>query len=201
MTPWWPRTARSTTTPGAYGALRIHADLRGCGHHVNRKRVAQLMREHGIVAPAQEEEATVPDPAAPPAPDLLQRDCTASRRCCELEDHHRTRRLSIVYPLMRLSSCVAAGKSPVGAMRPPTGSMHRQGMRAEGIVPIAALPHLGGAIKLDQGHLSDRDTSSQTGVSGQRPLGGVSLVSDRKYLRQQGLPVTRISRGGPASTA
>jgi hypothetical protein len=34
---------------GNYGALRIHAELRGFGHTVNRKRVARLMRKHNIV--------------------------------------------------------------------------------------------------------------------------------------------------------
>ena len=34
---------------GNYGALRIHAELRGFGHTVNRKRVAELMRKHHIV--------------------------------------------------------------------------------------------------------------------------------------------------------
>jgi putative transposase len=35
-----------------YGAPRIHAELRGEGHTVSRKRVARLMRRHGIRARA-----------------------------------------------------------------------------------------------------------------------------------------------------
>ncbi|MFI8281292.1 IS3 family transposase [Streptomyces sp. NPDC085929] len=34
---------------GNYDALRVHAELRGFGHTVNRKRVARLMRKHDIV--------------------------------------------------------------------------------------------------------------------------------------------------------
>ncbi|MCX4677410.1 IS3 family transposase [Streptomyces sp. NBC_01433] len=34
---------------GSYGALRVRAELRGFGHTVNRKRVARLMRKHGII--------------------------------------------------------------------------------------------------------------------------------------------------------
>jgi transposase InsO family protein len=63
-----------------YGALRIHAELRGFGHTVNRKRVARLMRKHGIVGRhlRRKKRTTVPDPVAPPAPDLLRRDFTAA---------------------------------------------------------------------------------------------------------------------------
>jgi hypothetical protein len=64
-----------------YGALRVHADLQGFGHHVNRKRVARLMREHGIIGRhlRRKKRTTVPDPLAPPVEDLVQRDFTASR--------------------------------------------------------------------------------------------------------------------------
>ncbi|MFJ1931728.1 IS3 family transposase [Kitasatospora sp. NPDC088160] len=64
-----------------YGVLRVHADLQGSGHHVNRKRVARLMREHGIIGRhlRRRKRTTLPDPVAPPVPDLVQRDFTASR--------------------------------------------------------------------------------------------------------------------------
>lgn len=64
-----------------YGALRVHAELRGFGHTVNRKRVARLMRENGIAGRhlRRKKRTTVPDPVAPPAPDLVQRDFTARR--------------------------------------------------------------------------------------------------------------------------
>ncbi|MER5347482.1 IS3 family transposase [Streptomyces mirabilis] len=54
-----------------YGALRVHAEVRGFGHTVNRKRVARLMRENGIVGRhlRGKKRTTVPDPVAPPAPD------------------------------------------------------------------------------------------------------------------------------------
>lgn len=62
-----------------YGALRVHAELRGFGHTVNRKRVARLMRKHGIVGRhlRKKKRTTVPDRLSPPAPDLVQRDFTA----------------------------------------------------------------------------------------------------------------------------
>jgi len=64
----------------AYGAPRVHAELRGFGHTVNRKRVTRLMREHGIVGLhlRRRKRTTVPDPVAPPAPDLVGRDFTAA---------------------------------------------------------------------------------------------------------------------------
>ncbi|WP_406011805.1 IS3 family transposase [Streptomyces sp. NBC_00984] len=34
---------------GNYGALRVHAELRGFGHTVNHKRVARPISKHGIV--------------------------------------------------------------------------------------------------------------------------------------------------------
>lgn len=68
----------------AYGAPRVTADLgarreaAGRGP-VNRKRVARLMREAGIEGRHQRrrKRTTVPDPKAPPAPDLVERDFTA----------------------------------------------------------------------------------------------------------------------------
>ncbi|MFB6842118.1 IS3 family transposase [Streptomyces sp. NPDC056361] len=62
-----------------YGALRVYAELRAFGHTVNRKRVARLMRKHGIAGRhlRRKKRTTVPDPVAPPVPDLLQRDFTA----------------------------------------------------------------------------------------------------------------------------
>ncbi|MFE4335968.1 IS3 family transposase [Streptomyces sp. NPDC056831] len=59
---------------GNYGALRVHAELRGLGHTVNRKRVARLMRKHGIVG---RHLRTIPDRLAPPVADLVQQDFTA----------------------------------------------------------------------------------------------------------------------------
>lgn len=70
-----------TESGETYGVLRVHADLQGLGHHVNRKRVARLMRENGVVGRhlRRKRRTTVPDPLAPPVPDLLERDFTASR--------------------------------------------------------------------------------------------------------------------------
>ncbi|WP_330434331.1 IS3 family transposase [Streptomyces sp. NBC_00825] len=63
-----------------YGALRVHAELRGFGHTVNRKRVARLMRKHDIVGChlRKKKRTTIPDRLAPPAPDLVRRDFTAA---------------------------------------------------------------------------------------------------------------------------
>jgi transposase InsO family protein len=64
---------------GNYGALGVHAELRGFGHTVNRKRVARLMRKHGIVGRhlSKKKRTTVPDRLAPPVADLVQRDFSA----------------------------------------------------------------------------------------------------------------------------
>ncbi|GGX29475.1 transposase [Streptomyces chryseus] len=64
---------------GNYGALRVHAELRGFGHTVNRKRVARLMRKHGIIGRhlRKKKRTTIPDRLAPPVADLVQRDFTA----------------------------------------------------------------------------------------------------------------------------
>ncbi|MFJ2136689.1 IS3 family transposase [Streptomyces sp. NPDC087845] len=64
---------------GHYGALRIHAEPRGFGHTVNRKRVARLMRKHHIVGRhlRRKKRTTIPDRLAPPVADPVQRDFTA----------------------------------------------------------------------------------------------------------------------------
>jgi putative transposase len=61
---------------GTYGAPRIHAEPRlGLAIHVSRKRVARLMREHGLQGVHRRRRGglTRRDPAATPAPDLVQR--------------------------------------------------------------------------------------------------------------------------------
>jgi transposase InsO family protein len=64
---------------GTYGVRRVHAELRGFGHTVNRKRVERLMRKHGLegLHLRRRKRTTVPDRLAPPAPDLVQRDFSA----------------------------------------------------------------------------------------------------------------------------
>ena len=65
--------ARSRAT---YGAPRVHAELRlGPDIHVSRKRVARLMREHGLqgVHRPRRHGSTRRDPTATPAPDLVER--------------------------------------------------------------------------------------------------------------------------------
>jgi transposase InsO family protein len=61
---------------GSYGAPRVHAELRDEGRRHSRKRVARLMRQAGRRGrtPRRWRTTTIPDPAAPPRPDLIGRD-------------------------------------------------------------------------------------------------------------------------------
>lgn len=68
-----------TDSRGTYGSPRVHAELRlGLGLSVNRKRVARLMRQAGIQGLYRRRRSwtTVRDPAAEPAPDLVNRHFT-----------------------------------------------------------------------------------------------------------------------------
>jgi putative transposase len=64
---------------GTYGAPRVHAELRGSGTRVARKRVARLMRVGGLAGcrPRPVRRTTVTDQAAE-APDLVRRDFAAA---------------------------------------------------------------------------------------------------------------------------
>ena len=63
-----------------YGSPRIHAELKEEGTRVGRKRVARLMKESGLVGASRRKSirTTRRDPAARPAPDLVDRKFTAS---------------------------------------------------------------------------------------------------------------------------
>jgi len=65
---------------GTYGAPRIHAELTARGLQVGRKRVARLMRNAGVqgVSRRRPFHTTVRDEAARPAPDLVDRQFTAT---------------------------------------------------------------------------------------------------------------------------
>ncbi len=64
---------------GAYGAPRVHAELRARGRGINRKRVTRLMRTNHIVGRhlRRKKRTTIADRAAAPVPDLVMRDFTA----------------------------------------------------------------------------------------------------------------------------
>jgi len=64
---------------GTYGAPRIYAELQEEGQPVGRKRVARLMRASSIVGVSRRRafHTTRRDPAARPAPDLVDRKFTA----------------------------------------------------------------------------------------------------------------------------
>jgi len=66
----------------SYGKPRIYAELRDEGGLVNHKRVARLMRLAGLVGATRRRKwrTTRRDPHARPAPDLVQRDFTATGR-------------------------------------------------------------------------------------------------------------------------
>ena len=64
-----------------YGAPRVHAELRARGEKHGRKRIARLMREGGLVGASHRRggpATTVRDKDARPAPDLVDRDFTAT---------------------------------------------------------------------------------------------------------------------------
>ena len=64
-----------------YGAPRVHADLRTRGDRHSRKRIARLMREAGLVGASHRRggpTTTRRDKDARPAPDLVDRNFTAS---------------------------------------------------------------------------------------------------------------------------
>lgn len=67
---------------GTYGAPRVHAELSAAGTRVSRKRVARLMREAGLAGVSRRRRfcTTVRDDSARQAPDLVERNFTATGR-------------------------------------------------------------------------------------------------------------------------
>ena len=65
---------------GTYGVHRIHVDLAEDGHRISRKRVARLMKAEGLKGVCRRKRArtTIRDSEQRPAPDLVDRDFTAS---------------------------------------------------------------------------------------------------------------------------
>ncbi len=70
-----------TWSRGTYGAPRVHAELKDEGTLVGCKRVARLMKAGGIVGVSRRKwtVTTRRDPAARPAPDLVDRSFKAER--------------------------------------------------------------------------------------------------------------------------
>jgi len=69
------------TSHETYGVPRVHAELRAGGQKHGRKRIARLMRAAGIVGVSRRRGTVVTtrrDKAARPAPDLVDRDFSAS---------------------------------------------------------------------------------------------------------------------------
>lgn len=91
---------------GNYGALRVHAELRGFGHTVNRKRVARLMRKHGIAGRhlRKKKRTTIPDRLAPPVADLVP----ATSHTCRSEPRGST---SLASSISGRAEC-SAGRWP-----------------------------------------------------------------------------------------
>ena len=69
------------TSHGTSGAPRVHAALLADGQRHGRKRIARLMRMAGLVGVSRRRGVvtTRRDKDARPAPDLVDRDCTAER--------------------------------------------------------------------------------------------------------------------------
>ncbi len=65
---------------GTYGVPRVHAELASAGTRCGRKRVARLMRQAGVIGCHRRRPfpTTRRDPAAEPAPDLVERTFSAS---------------------------------------------------------------------------------------------------------------------------
>ena len=63
---------------GVYGAPKIHDDLKDEGRQHGRKRVARIMKEHGLrgKTPKRFKTTTIPDPGAADRADLIKRDFT-----------------------------------------------------------------------------------------------------------------------------
>jgi putative transposase len=70
-----------TASRGAYGAPRVHAELRRRGHRINRKRVERIMRGRGIAGITRRRRRGLTRPGKRPlyAPDLIGREFTAPR--------------------------------------------------------------------------------------------------------------------------
>ncbi len=74
------RTVHATSRQ-TYGVPRVHAELRARGERHGRKRIARLMREAGLVGASHRKGGPITtrrDAKARPAPDLVDRDFTAT---------------------------------------------------------------------------------------------------------------------------
>ena len=67
------------TLPDTYGAPRVHAELRRLEQRCGKKRVARLMAARGLVGAHARRQWRTGRPDVAPAPDLVNREFTASR--------------------------------------------------------------------------------------------------------------------------
>ena len=101
----------------SYGAARVHADLRGRGERHGRKRIARLMREAGLLGACHRHggpTTTRRDKDAQPAPDLVDRNFTAS-------GPNQLWLADITYVPTAAGSCISLLCWTPGAARPSAG--------------------------------------------------------------------------------
>jgi hypothetical protein len=115
-----------------YGAPRLHAELRlGDGVRLGKKRVARLMREleiQGVSRRRGRVRTTSPDKRAAPAPDLVNRDFTASRpdRTWGRRHHLRAGTRGLALPRGGDGPLLAQDRRLVDARRPRSAARRRR---------------------------------------------------------------------------
>ncbi|WP_459750008.1 IS3 family transposase [Streptomyces sennicomposti] len=98
---------------GIYGVRRVHAELRGFGHTVNRKRIERLMRREGIEGRhlRRRQRTTIPRPAraARPGPGPTRLRRRPPEREVARRHHIRAGRRHVAVSGLRLGRLLASG--------------------------------------------------------------------------------------------